>query len=65
MERYSEQKEVELVAMSIKTDAESDSSLSVEDIKCTMCESTNIFRNYIPTAEVVHCICECGSEWVE
>lgn len=65
MEEFSEQKKVELVAMSIKEDVESDSSPNVEDTKCTMCESTNIFRNYIPTAEVVHCICECGSEWVE
>ena len=65
MERLSEQKEVELVAMSIKMVDELDLSLSEEDIKCITCESTNIYRNYIPTAEVTHCICECGTEWVE
>ncbi len=65
MERFSERRKVELVVMSIKTGDVLDLSPSEEDIKCTTCESTNIFRNYIPTAEVVHCICECGTEWVE
>ena len=65
MERFSELKEVELVAMSTKKEDVSDLSQSEEDTKCITCESTNIYRNFIPTAEVTHCICECGSEWVE
>lgn len=37
----------------------------VENIRCDICGSANVFKNYIDTAEVVHCICECGLEWVE
>ncbi len=37
----------------------------VENIECSKCGSTNVYKNYIDTAEVVHCICECGMEWVE
>lgn len=37
----------------------------VENIECDRCGSTNVYKNYIEVAEVVHCVCECGKEWVE
>jgi hypothetical protein len=37
----------------------------VENISCDRCGSTKVTKNYIEVAEVVHCVCECGKEWVE
>ena len=65
MDEYLEQSEVEWVVMSTKTVAESVSCQSEEDTKCIKCESTNVFRNFIAEHEVLHCICECGFEWIE
>ncbi len=37
----------------------------VENISCDSCGSSNVTKNYIDVAELVHCVCECGKEWVE
>ncbi len=37
----------------------------VENINCDSCGSSKVIKNYIDVAEVVHCVCECGKEWVE
>ena len=66
MERYSEQKEVELVAMSIKEAAVLDLFQSEGVTKCTKCKSPVRPPEYIDTYDVLHFVCDtCGYEWVE
>lgn len=65
MVEYLEQSEEGWVVMSTKTDDALDLLVSVEDTRCVKCESTNVYRHYIAEHEVLHCICECGYEWVE
>ena len=37
---------------------------SIDD-KCSKCHSSDIERLYIEGHDVLHCVCECGHEWVE
>lgn len=46
------------------TDAQEKPSESV-DIECSKCHSSDIDKLYIEGHDVLHCVCECGHEWVE
>ena len=56
---------VEVLMNNWSTDVELLLSERVENISCDKCGSTKVYKNYIDSAEVVHCVCECGKEWVE
>ncbi len=65
MVKSSEQKKVELVVMSTKTEEGLASNPSPDAIKCPKCHSPLSDPVYIPDHDVFHCVCYCGYEWVE
>lgn len=65
MEKPSEQKKEELVAMCTKMVEGLDSNPSLDAIKCPKCHSPLSDPVYIDAHDVFHCVCKCGYEWVE